>query len=357
MASLFSSDSVIRNVYLDTSVFRKASFNFHSKRFQSLLHLSREEKIFLKITDVNIHEIHSQIRLLLGAAQQEHNQFRKKAYILRSVSIPEIRDLVCSFEFEKYEADLVSQVTDFLLQAKVETIFIDEVVPSLIFDQYFLQEPPFSKKSKKKAEFPDAFVIESLKFWCNKYKQSLYVVSSDNDFAEACKTVPSLIHVKTIEEVIDIIITAEKVELESKVRLLIQNQIMSITQEVKNAMKNAQIGLIGEPVELELTEIENLIIERESLLEIGSQFAVIQYQFEAIFRANQHYPDVISNLKYLDVDADLQTQVQVEDDLSWLAKFSAEVWVQFSEIDPYQIYVEKVILNDAGIISAEYFDS
>jgi hypothetical protein len=69
-----------------------------------------------------------------------------------------------------------------------------------IFLDYFARRPPFSKK--KKAEFPDAVVIASLKAWCSKRKAKAYVVSGDVDMKACCSTLGPLLHAASIEEII-----------------------------------------------------------------------------------------------------------------------------------------------------------
>ena len=48
----------------------------------------------------------------------------------------------------------------------------------IVFQDYFSSSPPFGKKNKK-SEFPDAFILEMLKYFVN---ESLTIISSDNDF-------------------------------------------------------------------------------------------------------------------------------------------------------------------------------
>lgn len=353
MSEIPRSVSLVRNIFLDTSVFRTASYNLQAKRFQSLLQLARDRKVFVKITDVTLHEVFSQIRSLLAAAQQEHNQFKKKAYILRSVSDPLANKLVEDLNFVGYEADLVNQINVFLLEAKVETIFIDEVVPSKIFDQYFLQKPPFSEKALKKSEFPDAFVIESLQLWCKNNQEKIYVVSGDNDFADACKNIRSLIHVPTLDQVIDVVITADKTV--SEVKELIKRQSSIVTTAIEHAMYETQLYIRGESASITLDRIDTLTVLRESILEVESQFAAIQYQLEAIFTAEVLYPTNESDKQFRDIGELFQMGYGIGN-ITFFAKFFAEVWVQFPEIDPYHLSVEKIIINDGGGINVRYVD-
>lgn len=58
--------------------------------------------------------------------------------------------------------------------------------PEKIFERYFAETPPFSSTGKKKNEFPDAFVIESIKNYISEHTNDiLLIVSNDNDWKTA----------------------------------------------------------------------------------------------------------------------------------------------------------------------------
>src|SRR6185369_7921559 len=65
-----------------------------------------------------------------------------------------------------------------------------------IISDYFARRPPFSEK--KKAEFPDAIVVASLRAWCVKRNVKAYVVSGDDDLKHCCSPAGPLLHAATI---------------------------------------------------------------------------------------------------------------------------------------------------------------
>ncbi|MBK7008786.1 MAG: DUF4935 domain-containing protein [Saprospiraceae bacterium] len=67
-------------------------------------------------------------------------------------------------------------------EANVRFIPYSESDVKSIFQQYFDKKPPFGLKEEKKHGFPDAFLIEFIKNWVETEKESLTVLTSDNDF-------------------------------------------------------------------------------------------------------------------------------------------------------------------------------
>lgn len=74
----------------------------------------------------------------------------------------------------------------------------------LIFSKYFLRQPPFS--NKKKEEFPDAFVLQSLADYINKnLSEMVLVISDDNDWKSSLNYYHNIVLCKTIPEAINVI--------------------------------------------------------------------------------------------------------------------------------------------------------
>jgi hypothetical protein len=69
-----------------------------------------------------------------------------------------------------------------------------------VLEDYFARRPPFS--TKKKAEFPDAISIASIRSWCQQHNSTAYVVSDDPDLRGCCSEDGPLFHSESILEII-----------------------------------------------------------------------------------------------------------------------------------------------------------
>jgi hypothetical protein len=70
-----------------------------------------------------------------------------------------------------------------------------------VMADYSAGRPPFGP-GKKKHEFPDAFVVSSLRRLCKDYGQRVYVVSNDHDLKACCSPEGPLITTKSLNEVL-----------------------------------------------------------------------------------------------------------------------------------------------------------
>lgn len=59
------------------------------------------------------------------------------------------------------------------------------------------KKPPFGE-TKKKDEFPDAFVLAALEGWCEKNNERIYVASTDPDLKLFCETNQNLFYIKRL---------------------------------------------------------------------------------------------------------------------------------------------------------------
>lgn len=83
--------------------------------------------------------------------------------------------------------------------------------PDEVFRKYFENEPPFSEKNDKKAEFPDAFVIGALEEYLdNNPNIRVLVVTNDNDWIAALDGKPNARLVGTIDSALQQLNNAEK---------------------------------------------------------------------------------------------------------------------------------------------------
>ncbi len=185
-------------IIIDTNAFEAKDYDFMGMMSNSIPSLFES----LKNNNIKIltHEILlSEIKKHLSKCNEKIDNAKKS--IARNRSI---------LEYVGVEVDKVNEKIDSIANSgeivkKMDELFEDAEVleysnPKGIFDKYFHNEPPFSKKRDKKSEFPDAFVIESLLDYVNKKECTLLVVTNDDDWKESLCDCESVKIVRDINE-------------------------------------------------------------------------------------------------------------------------------------------------------------
>lgn len=192
-----------RNIFLDTSIFIKENF-FAGYKLKAFLHYEQEALINLYITDITIKECLSNIEKLsensYSTLKKALRELNNKAKIFKN-----IENLNYLFELQNNlkipdEVKVLKTRFENMVKKHFKVIEIDSNKIDKIISDYFNSNPPF-KEGKKKHEFPDALVLNSLESWCEKEKKKLYVVAEDEDM-NTFQT-KNLIPVKEYEKLLD----------------------------------------------------------------------------------------------------------------------------------------------------------
>jgi hypothetical protein len=181
-------------VFIDTQAFRKARFDWSGRLLSRLVELAREGQLRLLVTDVTVREVKSQLREVLAEANAS---LTKHAGLLQqlgaSLAVDRVRDGSTAL------GTLEGAFDQFLQDSKAINIpSISDVTD--VLDDYFARRPPFS--TKKKAEFPDAISIASVRLWCKQKSATAYIVSEDGDLRACCSESGPLFHAESIIDII-----------------------------------------------------------------------------------------------------------------------------------------------------------
>lgn len=121
--------------------------------------------------------------------------FRKIVEGVTDVTLPDLKRPQLR---QKLKAVYDKSTADMFKALKAETLAIDEVKPSVVFDAYAAGEGFFSGDGKKD-QFPDAFAFECLKKEASK-KAPVIIVSNDGDFEGPVKSAKHVSLVKSLPE-------------------------------------------------------------------------------------------------------------------------------------------------------------
>lgn len=103
------------------------------------------------------------------------------------------------------------------LSAAFEEEYRDSVTlkypsPEKVFEDYFAVKAPFSSSGNKKSEFPDAFVLMSIKEYVKANPMaSVLVISKDDDWMDSVSDIDRLFFAGSIEDAIKAIQSAEAI--------------------------------------------------------------------------------------------------------------------------------------------------
>jgi hypothetical protein len=224
-----------KRVFIDTQVFRKARFAVTGPAFVKLCQLCKAEEIMLVTTDITRREIDAQIdetalefRSALGKAGAITVALGQPDFLISGIPATKIT------EVEVYKAfkDLVDT---FFKESAAEVLEVPKTALPTVFNLFFEKKPPFGF-GKKKAEFPDAFVLEALKQKAGNNKEVLYAISEDPDFADACKECPRLEVLPSLPHFLDRY--NAHAEAEGQVRATLKGNSARVDETLKDILKN-----------------------------------------------------------------------------------------------------------------------
>ena len=169
-------------IFIDTNVFVSEHYFLEGNRINKLLELAEEGYINILWPEIAYNEVKSHI-------------VRDMSLAFKYVCCKDnrvLRNHPAFVEYCKNGKDSVCKIALQLLESfKVKshafiipTTYCDNV--GEVFDKYFSKKKPFGIE-KKKDEFPDAFIIQSLEKYCkkNSLNQKIKVLTTDRDYVDS----------------------------------------------------------------------------------------------------------------------------------------------------------------------------
>ncbi len=326
------------NVYIDNSALRAINYNLTHPAVKTL-----EKAVSL-----------GKIRVLINSIFE--GEFLKHCDLVLNSEKDEIRKIRCLEESLSTELCQVLEKIDKVnsrnilknYKKKLNCEIIDTDVDwRIVFQKYFKGEAPFS--TKKKDEFPDAFVAEMLSSY---FEKNLVIISGDNDFFEWAKLQKGVLVFRSIRDYVDYNIRMEndkvtkfylskKAEIEQQVKEHFINyfseahyfEISSYFSEIELA-KVMEIRAISDKIislNLEESEIEVEFNSRGSVeLEISA--AVVVY--DSIDKEDIHLG---SNARSAEIEAEFKGKARIAID------------IEAGTFELVEVYDEEVFSEDFDI--------
>lgn len=297
-----------RNVFLDTSALLNENFAVKSTPFKSLVSLCRLGKAALKLTDITIREIESNVQKCLNEANKALREKTRHTRILRNFDQDHFEALFRPLKEDRLCSSLMKSLDADFDAARAEIIPATTISPEVIFDKYFAKQPPFGPAKKKEEEFPDAFILAALERWCADKKQQMYVVSSDGDMQSGCSERGSLLHLKSIAEFVDLVLRAEEDEANFLAQFFVDNP-KPIIEAVKTEFEDRYLYLHDEDGDGEAS-VSEIDLGTAAVVGLGDEEVILELDTTISFTAHVSYGDSWDNTS-ADLDRTASVPVQV----------------------------------------------
>lgn len=223
-----------KRVFLDTTEFSDARFDMCNPAFTEFLRLCKKRQLVLLTTDITRREIKVGIKLL---AEKAHQTVRDAAQAIHNLQEPEVssvKDLARKLKPSAFSDVWSLAVEGFFSECPAVILPMPRTAIEEVFDLYFERQPPFC--GSKKAEFPDAFVLQAIEAAANRSDDCIYVISNDSDFEAACQGSPKLVHLKSLSHLLDRV--HEHDAAARQVNETIQKNFKRIKKELEKILKS-----------------------------------------------------------------------------------------------------------------------
>jgi hypothetical protein len=339
-------DSAITpNVFLDTEVFDGQGLDFASPNFMRLIRLATAGTVKLFLTTVTREEIKRHLDEHATKAFKQMSDYRRASRIVKKMLPPDMLATLGTADEGAIRNDLHRDFTVFTDNTKAEILSIDEVSPDAVFKRYFEQKPPFGDRHKKN-EFPDAFACAALQAWCARTKSKIYVVSGDPDWKWVCASDPSLIHLNSLDQLLEqfadsVVVTAIKEVLAARkeeVEKLINSEAENLDYYVSDNL------IDGEYDDLEV----NTEVEEFHVVEVADGQAVVTAFCTITIQASITADD--PNSMWTDPDTrDVKSVWELRGSVEQENECDVTVSVTYDQKRPEDVKIGKVEFQDKSV--------
>ncbi|TKT71205.1 hypothetical protein YH63_007170 [Afipia massiliensis] len=287
MADDDQGELITKYVFIDTEAFVREKLDWQSKTLVGFSELVRAGHLTVISTSITRREIESNISEVCEHALKAMAKYDVTLRLLNIQSPP----------FEAARSALLEKYAEFSRNLGVVEVPLSRDAEKL-FDAYFSRMSPFSEK--KKSEFPDAVVLQSLREWCVSKGQKLYVVSRDPDIKTSCNNDAFLIQVESVAEVLSKALVVKKLH-DALFEAVAQNDELFkciraklIHEPVKGGSRFDRVTIDGQITDVYDADLVTLnVINRD-----GNQFQCeVEFEFEleaavGIEREYTHDPEI-----------------------------------------------------------------
>jgi len=275
-----------RYLFIDTSIYHAANYQFFASDLESITRLLEGDKLTLLFTSITVSEIKRHLKAQVNDAVNAARSFRDKVKVLRNLPDFSQSFIFQGVEREAVEGELLALFEKFLATKNIEMVSLDLASAEVVFENYFSLLPPFSEK--KTNEFRDAFVLESLKSYAIENGVRIHILSTDGDMKDYCNGEFHLLWSDKLGEFVNSAVHLERVEpaaFADKAFSVVEQEVYSSFMEY---LEHQDFGVLeegGGSYRVKSCEIENVIGVNRRVLDadrISTKYA-LDYEFEVSY--------------------------------------------------------------------------
>lgn len=280
-----------RKVFIDTQSFVNAGLHFDGPAFKSFRKYCDTDELIHVSTSVVVREVKSKIELSVKDAISAIKTFRRKARLLSSLDDGKIKSLFEDISEEEIYAKSEDVFDEFLDACSTQIVQANAIDSEDLLSLYFDKKPPFGD-GKKKAEFPDAISILSLKSYLQN-QEKIYIVSNDSDLKAYCAEDPAFISVDSLDKLLDIYTTHTNIRHNQVRQYFFENE-ESIKEKISDFLEGCDVynSSTWEDAEVDggLT-VTNIGDIDPSVLFIDDEESQIMFEIDVEFEVTVTGPD------------------------------------------------------------------
>lgn len=281
-------------VFVDTSMYESNNFHFHQYVMGKFKDLCKERFFYLLMSPIVDREVKCHLIEKSADAFHQLGALRKSAMILRNLPELDHHVIFKDISSDAIENLLLKKFEVFKKEAVFHDVDLSLASTQSVIDRYFNLEPPFS--NKKKSEFPDAIILESLLTWAKNKEVSVFVLSKDGDMKNFCDGSDGmLIYIDSMEYFVDL---AVKSQASSKNIKFAEDQVESKIDEIKEKIEDfLQLydytsSSLDYDDEISDIEVYDIVVLKKSIVEVDESKAVFSFSIKFNVNANHSFTDM-----------------------------------------------------------------
>ncbi|WP_223431555.1 PIN domain-containing protein [Pseudomonas sp. GL-B-26] len=282
-----------RYLFIDTSIYHAANYQFFASDLQAVTRLLEDDKLTLLFTSITVSEVKRHLKNQVTDAVNAARSLRDKGKVLRNLPSFSQTFVFRGIEREVVENELFALFEKFMATKNIEMVSLDLASAEVVFENYFSLLPPFSEK--KTEEFRDAFVLESLKSYAIENGIRIHVLSTDGDMRDYCSGEFHLLWSDNLGKFVNSAVHLTRVEpaaFADKAFLAVEQEVYSRLIEY---LEHQDFGVLeegGGSYRVTSCEIENVVGSNRRVLEVSRESTkyALDYEFEVAYEYFQSEP-------------------------------------------------------------------
>lgn len=279
-------------VFIDTTEFVAANFDFGASLFKALLDRCQSGDIQLVVPEITHREVKSRIQVSVLEAKRALATFKKKGRVLRTLPQHPLHAIFADIDWAEMCRLIETQFDEFLKASAAEILPLEGDDVKTVFDDYFDQHPPFGE-GKKKHEFPDAFAVKSLIRYANEKSRPVVIVSHDQDLESACDNSDHLIFCDSLRSVLEKSLALRPLSTE-EIRAMLETHRKPVEKKIIESFRDR--GFFWDDEEAPNNEIEETFDEEVnvwdwSIVNQDQDWVEVEGDVLITFYAHACYPD------------------------------------------------------------------